>query len=84
MPDKTLDMARIAVETCFWPLYEIENGKKWILNYRPKEKLPITEWINIQGRFRHLLRAENKPIVEAIQRQVDEDWQALLEKCKAQ
>lgn len=79
-PDETVDMARLAVETCFWPLYEVEQGV-WRLNYKPKEKLPVTEWIKHQGRFKHLQKEENKSILDRLQKFVDNNWQELLKRC---
>lgn len=77
--DDSIETSRMAVETCFWPLFEVENGQ-WKLSYKPKEKLPITEWIKVQGRFKHLLKEENKGILDAIQKHVDERWEELLER----
>ncbi len=80
--DAGLDMARLAVETCFWPLYEYENGRRK-LTFKPKEKLPISEWTKHQGRFRHLHQEENKHLLEAAQREVDRRWAELLALCGA-
>jgi len=77
--DDSIETSRMAVETCFWPLFEVENGN-WKLSYKPKEKLPITEWIKVQGRFKHLLKEENKGMLDAIQKHIDERWEELLEK----
>lgn len=71
-----IKLAKSAVDTCVWPLYEVENGKHKI-NFRPKEKKPVTEWLKPQGRFRHLFKEENHWILEKIQNQVDEDWEKL-------
>lgn len=76
--DKTIELTRLAVETCVWPVYEVKNGTKVTINYKPKTKLPVTEWLNSQPRFRHLLVSENKWIVEKIQEEVDENWDYLL------
>jgi len=80
-PEMAMEITRIAVETCFWPLYECENGK-YKLNYKPKEKKPITEWLKLQGRFAHLLKPGNEHIVEEIQKEVDRRWEELLKKCE--
>ena len=69
-------LAQIAVDTCVWPLYEVENGK-YKINYKPKEKKPVLEWLKPQGRFRHLFKEKNVPILEEIQKQVDEGWEDL-------
>jgi pyruvate ferredoxin oxidoreductase beta subunit len=72
-----MDMARLAVETCFWPLFEVERGA-WTINYKPKEKKPLTTWLEPQGRFRHLFKPGNETILEALQAEVDRRWNALL------
>jgi len=71
-----IKLAKLATDTCVWPLYEVENGK-YKINYKPKEKIPVTEWLKPQGRFRHLFKEENAHVVEAIQRHVDEEWEHL-------
>jgi len=73
---KGVELAKIAVDTCVWPLYEVENGK-YKLNYKPKEKKPILEWIKPQGRFRHLFKEENAWVLEEFQKKVDEEWEEL-------
>jgi len=77
--ETTIEMSRLAVDTCFWPLYEVEKGE-WKLNYRPKEKLPIEEFLKPQGRFRHLFKEENKYVIEELQAEVDRRWEALLKR----
>lgn len=67
---------KLAVETNFWPLYEIENGK-YIINKEVKERKPIEEFLKGQGRFRHLFAAENKSVVDDMQKKVDERWEEL-------
>ena len=80
--EETISITRLAAETCIWPLYEVINGE-WKLNHRPSPKKPITDWLQSQGRFRHLLTAENGHIVDALQEIVDKQWDKLLERCKA-
>lgn len=78
--EQSIELSRIAVDTCFWPLYEVERGA-WKLNYKPKTIRPIMDWIAPQGRFKHLLRPENKHIVDEIQEYVTKNWNDLLKKC---
>jgi pyruvate ferredoxin oxidoreductase beta subunit len=78
--ENALTVAKIAVDTCFWPLYEVINGKEWKVTYKPKEKKPIIEWLKLQGRFKHLLKPENEEILKAIQDNVDLEWQYLLKR----
>lgn len=75
-----MEMCRLAVETCFWPLYEVEDGV-WKLNYIPKNKLPIEEFLKPQGRFSHLFKKGNEHLIAAIQAEVDKKWDDLLVKC---
>jgi pyruvate ferredoxin oxidoreductase beta subunit len=77
-PEATCEMGRLAVETCVWPLYEVTNGAYKVS--KPREKKPVAEWMQMQGRFRHLSKPENKPILDSIQANIDANWQALLAK----
>ncbi len=73
---QSVRLTQMAVDACVWPLYEVENGK-YKINYKPKEKKPVLDWLRPQGRFRHLFKEENAGMVEEIQNQVDEDWEEL-------
>lgn len=74
-----MEINRLAVETCFWPLYEVENGKHTV-TYKPKSKVPVKEFFKSQGRFKHLFKAGNEGLLEEIQLEVDKRWEALLKK----
>ncbi len=78
--DETVEITQLAVDTCYWPLYEVENGE-WRLTYKPKEKKPVEEWLKRQGRFRHLFRPENRHIIDELQAEVDRRWERLLQLC---
>ena len=78
-PELTCEMGRLAAEACVWPLYEVSNGQ-YRITFKPKEKKPIIEWIKVQGRFRHLLKPENKPLLDELQNFVDRSWEELLKK----
>ena len=68
---------KLAVETCYWPLYEVENGV-YHISYKPAKKLPIEEFLKPQKRFRHMFKPGNEWMIEDFQRIVDERWQELL------
>jgi NADPH-dependent glutamate synthase beta subunit-like oxidoreductase/pyruvate/2-oxoacid:ferredoxin oxidoreductase beta subunit/NAD-dependent dihydropyrimidine dehydrogenase PreA subunit len=76
---ETIALAREAVNTCYWPLFEVVDGE-YRLTYRPKEKLPLIPWLKKQGRFAHLFKggADN---LQNIQDWVDDEWRKLLKKC---
>lgn len=78
--EKLMEVCKLAVETCYWPLFEVIDGE-WKLSYKPKKKLPIEEFLKIQGRFSHLFKPENKHLIEQIQEDVDRRWNALLKRC---
>ena len=78
-PEEAIEIAETATKTCFWPLFEVEDGE-WKLNYKPKEKIPMTDYLFKQGRFAHLKKDENKHIVEEIQADTDKRWEELLVK----
>ena len=80
--EKTIEISKLAVETGFWPLIEIENGN-WKFTYKPKQRKPVVEFLKPQGRFIHLFKEENKHILEEIQKDVDENWTRLERMCEA-
>ena len=69
-----------AVETGFWPLYEVVDGA-YRLTYEPDSLQPIERWLEGQKRFAHILRPENANLVAEIQERVDREWVALRERC---
>lgn len=77
-PDTAVESARMGVETKFWNLFEVEDGK-YTINYTPKEKIPVAEWILTQGRFRHLKDPRHRHLLDEVQKQVDEQWAELVE-----
>ncbi len=78
-PELTAELGRLAADTCIWPLYEVVHGQ-YHVNYKPKEKKPVLEFIKHQGRFRHLLKPENKPLLDEMQAIADKNWEELLKK----
>jgi pyruvate ferredoxin oxidoreductase beta subunit len=78
--DETIEITQLAVDSCYWPLYEVESGE-WRLSYKSREKLPVEGWLKRQGRFRHLFRDENRHLIDELQAEVDRRWQRLLRLC---
>lgn len=72
-PAKTVEIAKLAVEANFWPLYEVDQGK-FKLNYEPKERLVATEWFKLQKRFKNLLAPEHTDLVAEIQQEIDDNF----------
>ncbi len=71
----TIRIGRLAVETGMFPLYEIENGR-YKLSLDLDQLRPVTDYLKLQGRFRHL--AEDK--INEIQKRVREEYGKLKEK----
>lgn len=74
-----VNIARLATETNFWPLYEIEEGK-YKINLEIKKPKPVTEFLKTQGRFKHLFQPKNRTILEEIQGIVDGELERLKSK----
>jgi pyruvate ferredoxin oxidoreductase beta subunit len=70
-PNKSIEIARLAIETRIWPMFEIERGKLMLRDV--KNPKPVEEYLKLQGRFKHLLPAH----VAEIQKMVDERWERL-------
>jgi pyruvate ferredoxin oxidoreductase beta subunit len=85
--DKGIELAKLATETCYFPIWESINGKyslsapSKIFALRPDRKKAVAEFLKPQGRFRHLFR-DHPHVVDEIQKSVDDRWQQLLKKCE--
>jgi pyruvate ferredoxin oxidoreductase beta subunit len=77
---ESIDLAREAVNTCYWPLFECEEGE-YRLTYRPHHKLPLVPWLKRQGRFAHLFQPGFEEALAHIEAWVDSEWEKLLRKC---
>ena len=74
-PDLSVRMGRLAVETGIFPLYEVENGQYKLSFDFPKLR-PVTDYLKLQGRFRHL----SEDSINKIQTRVIEEYRELREK----
>ncbi|ABO09187.1 pyruvate synthase subunit PorB [Pyrobaculum calidifontis] len=82
-PAKTVEVARLAVETGAWILWEYDNGV-FKLNppstvYADKSKRrPLKDYLKLQGRFAHLTEEE----IKALEEEVDAKWNTILKLAK--
>jgi pyruvate ferredoxin oxidoreductase beta subunit/2-oxoisovalerate ferredoxin oxidoreductase beta subunit len=73
-PETCVKLAKLAVQTKVFPLYEVFNGVDYKISIKPAKPRPVTEYTKIQGRFRHLTVEDLKQI----QKVVDWEWERLL------
>ncbi len=71
-------LSRLAVRSRVFPLYEIQNGKYVLQEESKKDRVPVREYLRLQGRFSHL----RNPEVDNIQKLIDERWEGLQRKVR--
>ncbi|MCE3047378.1 thiamine pyrophosphate-dependent enzyme [Helicobacter kayseriensis] len=81
--NNTVEMMDLAVDSLVFPLYEIVNGHELRITYRPKNIIPVRDYLGVQGRFKHLFKPENEHIIEQIQKDVDKKWEMLQKREEA-
>ncbi len=75
--DQGIAMARLAVETGAFPLYEVENGRKYTLS-DPRKHRPVREYVKAQRRYAAIDDAQ----IDELQREVDAGWARLEARAK--
>jgi len=84
---KSIEISRLAVETCIFPLWEAVNGKyqlsapSKVIALKPDKKKTVKEYLQMQRRFKHLFTPKFENVIDEIQRITDERWERLLKKC---
>lgn len=71
----SVKIARMAVQTNIFPIYEVEDGLRYTINFMSKGYL-VKEYFKLQGRFKHLTEKD----LDQIQEMVNDDWDLLLRK----
>ena len=78
-PSKTIEVARLGVQTGVWPLYEVVDGEQFKLTYKPKELKTVAEYYKSQARFRHVTDDQ----MAGLQADVAKKWETLLKSDEA-
>jgi pyruvate ferredoxin oxidoreductase beta subunit len=81
---KSIELAKLAVETGIHPLYEVIDGEEWVMSSPSKnlkELKPLEEYWEKQGQFRHLKDSKWDDFKKQIQEQVNHDWELLRKRC---
>jgi pyruvate ferredoxin oxidoreductase beta subunit len=86
-PAKSIEYAKLAVESCVFPIWESVNGQcqlstpSKLVALAPQKKKPVADYLQGQGRFRHMFKPKGKRLLDDVQRITDERWARLLKKC---
>jgi pyruvate ferredoxin oxidoreductase beta subunit len=78
--NQTIKLARLAVQTKYFPLYEVENGR-YKLSVKVPKPVPLEEFLKPQGRFRHLFAPEFAQDLQELKRHVDKNWDRVARLC---
>lgn len=76
-PSESVAIGKLAVKTGVWPLKEYIGGKV-VHTKTPRDRLPVEDYLKIQGRFAHLFSpVRNEPMINEIQQRIDDYWQTI-------
>ncbi|MEK4008877.1 thiamine pyrophosphate-dependent enzyme [Paenibacillus sp. FSL H3-0333] len=71
------DLVKAAVDSCFFPLYEIEQGITSI-TYNPElkgKRIPAVDWLKGMGKTKHLLKDEE--LLHSFETEIERRWSRL-------
>lgn len=81
-PNLERQVIAAAVDCCYFPLYEVEQGKTSISYDPAQKKMPVTEWFSRMGRTKHLTQEAYSEITKEIQQEIDRRWEILKAKAE--
>jgi pyruvate ferredoxin oxidoreductase beta subunit len=79
-PAHTIQIAKAAVQTGYWPLFEVEDGV-WRQTTQVRNRKPVEEFLKPQGRFKHLFKPGNEALLAQVQADVDAYWEYIQKRC---
>jgi pyruvate ferredoxin oxidoreductase beta subunit len=83
---KTIEIAKLAVETCVFPLWEAVDGEYMlsppskVIALKPQRQKPVKDYLKAQGRFRHLFTPKFEHVIDEIQDIINKRWKQLLKR----
>jgi len=83
-PASERNVIEAAVNSCYFPLYEVEQGIT-TLSYDPEKtgkKIPILDWLSMMGRTKHLQKEEYRDVVERLQQETDRRFAELKKRAE--
>jgi pyruvate ferredoxin oxidoreductase beta subunit len=78
--NKSVEIAKVAVQTGFWPLFEVEDGH-WRQTVKINNIKPLEEFLKPQGRFKHLYKEGNEELLVQMQAEVDANLEYVQKRC---
>ncbi|BBL46299.1 pyruvate synthase subunit PorB [Metallosphaera sedula] len=78
-PSKTAEVGKLAVQTCYWPLIEVMNGKVRVSNeslhcLKKETRRPLKDFLSVQGRYKKL---PERDYLE-LEKFVDDLWERII------
>jgi pyruvate ferredoxin oxidoreductase alpha subunit len=73
------EIVQAAVDSCFFPLYEIERHRT-ALTYDPEplgRRIPVAQWLGLMGKTRHLTRPGFETELAEVEAEVERRWRRL-------
>jgi pyruvate ferredoxin oxidoreductase alpha subunit len=77
--DAAESVLQVAIDSCFFPIYEVERGKTNI-TYDPEllgRRREISEWLGQMGKTKHLLAEENEQLLTVLEEEVERRWRRI-------
>lgn len=72
--DLTIRITHLAVACKVFPLFEVENGVRYTINYIPEKPVSIKEYLRLQGRFSHM----TEETIRKFEQDIEDRWKRLL------
>jgi len=77
--DEGANVIQQTVDSCFFPLYEVEHGHTTI-THDPDElgtRVPLSDWLGKMSKTKHLLEDEHRHILDGLQDEIDRRWRRI-------